>query len=1405
LKKKIILKKTALLGVLLTSIFLIMFFGTNTVYADLVGHWNFEEESGSTVKDLSGNGNDGTIYDADRISGKRGMALGFDGSDDVVTIASPTGLSSSTGSIEFWMKVNSAPQTYYTVFQFYETHYTDYIACQLDLYGVLNLIIEDNNEHKVNVSYDLDKLPDGYVGKWIHIQWVQDGTEVKLYINGERKALDIYGGSVNSGDWWTDHLTLSLGRFAYGWRYFDGAIDDFRIYNQPPSDLDIFNRFLGKYICAYWDFDEGSGSTVTDLSDNDNDGTRDGASWISGVKETALEFDGSDDVVTIASATGLASSTGSIQFWMKANSVPPIDYTVFEFYEVHPKNYIACNLNLYGVLTLVIKENYEYRVNVSYDLDNLPDGYIGEWIHVQWIQDGTEVKLYINGERKALDIYGSSVNSKDWWTNDLNLSLGRFAYGWRYFDGAIDEFIMQKGIINEDDINNSWLYSEMRTCWNMNEGTGLETYDFSGNGNTASFVNMSSNPWNSGILDYKGYYQHSLGFNGSNDYISIANSESLQLTGDLTISLWIKPSTIGVKQCNLIDKNYGGEFSLVLDQDGAVQLLQGKSQTSGEYFSATVLPSNSVVNGNWHHIVVTRDMTTNEIKGYLDGQLKSTVTYTDNSSYYPPVATTSTVKVGSGYISEYNGEIDNVKIYGRILELEEIEVVNLLSAYPTSTYYTSESLATVVCHMNIASTAGITASSSRLVAKNSQNSIIGMNNSPDIDTDLTCSLSSLSTGNNAVTIEFQHYSNSSWVKMFSCTVNIRKLTSGAGTEVKVDRKNNFVLKDGVPFFPIALYMYCVTAYDTAVLEDVSDAGFNTVIHWESIYIPLSPDYAEDYIDVADDYGLLVIDKLSSYASIPLHDYRLYSPDDFWYIYESYDEEIPASRQYERMVEAVSYIKGKDNLLAYYNFDEPTESQTEAITNLYERVNTEDGHHPVINCGIERNKTFDSCDIRGTGSYWCPPFDASNIKNTLNSVTREACRTSEEVKRTHKAFWAIVMSEYYVGSHKRIITPDEQRSQTYLTLIHGAKGVCYFRSPIFHEDTFNTFKGSATISSLIDELNDLAPSILTPDLDQSITYSSGSEEQVFDPTNGEFVDIQVSLRKAPAGEDYDYVFLATNTKPYPIGVNYTISLLGSSGTINNLFNTSTYTFSNGSFSDTLSAYATRAYTFDSSSTAPVVITVNMTPPDPMPTLETAEPRTGRSGKTNLMQNPSFENATIANWPDYCWPAEASPRVNAANQGWGQETTSDLSGLCAEIENYGGDSDGTGDPGSYCLKITKTSNVPYNECRINLAPEHSEVNSQYYTFSVYLKTDAAGAAANGGQGVEIRLGFSPVSYIITNVDSTSWKRYDFKCLIPAHQLSLDYYSHFYLRLYTVGTIWADAVQVEKGDTATGFRTD
>jgi len=79
-----------------------------TANAEIVGRWQFDEGSGITAADSSGNSNDGTLNGNPQwVAGKIGGALDFNGSADFVNVPDDSSLdfldgSTPTFTVEFW-------------------------------------------------------------------------------------------------------------------------------------------------------------------------------------------------------------------------------------------------------------------------------------------------------------------------------------------------------------------------------------------------------------------------------------------------------------------------------------------------------------------------------------------------------------------------------------------------------------------------------------------------------------------------------------------------------------------------------------------------------------------------------------------------------------------------------------------------------------------------------------------------------------------------------------------------------------------------------------------------------------------------------------------------------------------------------------------------------------------------------------------------------------------------------------------------------------------------------------------------------------------------------------------------------------------------------------------------------
>ena len=206
----------------------------------LVGHWRFNEGTGSTAYDSSPEGNNGTIYGASWVRGKFGYALKFDGTDDYVDCGSDESLNITDAvTIEAWVK----PRGSYSDLSFptivrkegayaLRFHYID---------GSLQGIVWIGGS--IKVSNALENAWD--TTKWTYFVFVYDGQYLRLYRDGV-EAVDPRA-QTGAVDVTTNNL--GIGATGDGRYFFNGLIDEVRIYNRALSAEEIKIHYaFTKYI-----------------------------------------------------------------------------------------------------------------------------------------------------------------------------------------------------------------------------------------------------------------------------------------------------------------------------------------------------------------------------------------------------------------------------------------------------------------------------------------------------------------------------------------------------------------------------------------------------------------------------------------------------------------------------------------------------------------------------------------------------------------------------------------------------------------------------------------------------------------------------------------------------------------------------------------------------------------------------------------------------------------------------------------------------------------------------------------------------------------------------------------------------------------------------------------------------
>lgn len=209
--------------------------------------------------------------------------------------------------------------------------------------------------------------------------------------------------------------------------------------------------------------------------------------------------------------------------------------------------------------------------------------------------------------------------------------------------------------------------------WNLDERNGTVANDSSGYDNDGIVYNGSvscANPSTSGAgcpewVD--GKFGKALSFDGVDDYISILDSNSLDVGNALTLSAWIKTGNIGQRQTIIGHNNEANTFQLEIgNSPGTVAVIVNGIWIA--YTSSSVLTNNDT----WYHVVYTRNGTgagTHAI--YVNGASKSLQTDASNNFTNPTVP----IEIGrrASNSQQFNGTIDELQIYNRALTADEIK------------------------------------------------------------------------------------------------------------------------------------------------------------------------------------------------------------------------------------------------------------------------------------------------------------------------------------------------------------------------------------------------------------------------------------------------------------------------------------------------------------------------------------------------------------------------------------------------------------------------------------------------------------------------------------------------------------------------------------------------------------
>ncbi len=411
------------------------FYGKETI-----AYWRFDESDGRTVKDYSGNGNDGTfvgenwndgtVNGATPTTGKFGNALKFDGVDDYVDAGEFIENGIPAVTVSAWIKADSIVDTGGI---FSTEGNPGNIILGFDATTKFRFRVYETGGGEAQAETTISD----FVGNWKHVVGTFDSSlgseQIKLYVNG---ILEDTTNLAGDGIIRTPGLKLRIGNDRGAPRVFDGLIDEVRIYNRALKPEEIIEDMNSAYPIA---------RTVASYSfEKIEPKALDTHNIVKGRYGAAVSFDGVNDYINVSDSSSMdfsPSDSFSLEAWVKPVSTGAIQQIMMKgqdsgstYYPVYRLDVTAGN-KAYFLISSNSPSNLYAQITGGTTITD------GNWHHVVAVRDRTagDIKIYVDGISDAAPVAESTAMGL---SSTQDLQIGRDyrdgAYV-RYFNGTIDE------------------------------------------------------------------------------------------------------------------------------------------------------------------------------------------------------------------------------------------------------------------------------------------------------------------------------------------------------------------------------------------------------------------------------------------------------------------------------------------------------------------------------------------------------------------------------------------------------------------------------------------------------------------------------------------------------------------------------------------------------------------------------------------------------------------------------------------------------------------------------------------------------------------------------------------------------------------------------------------------------
>ena len=350
-------------------------------------------------------------------------------------------------------------------------------------YAGVSLLGSGSNKLFLSISGGTaqDMTPSLTLGSWSHIVLTHDGSgNYTCYTNNNGSPITYSGATSNNS---SNPFRIGFSSVG-GWGYFDGKVDQVRIFNTELNSTQVEQLADEEYGDAENSvtdfFDDGSGVALYEL---DEDALS--SNFEQGVDFNGIAASNRSKILT----SGLTTYNDfSISFWMNSDD--------FTYYRIMMGTSDSYNTQAgFGIMTgFPNNGDLTFRASagsggVDITATGLSDG---TWYHVVITQDSstTTKKIYINGTLEDTDTTSTIANGQGY-----SLILGGYSiYDNNPYDGTLDQIRIYSSALDQTDVTNLYRENNIPTTNLVTHYTFDNTYtdQVGSNNGTASnttFVN----------------------------------------------------------------------------------------------------------------------------------------------------------------------------------------------------------------------------------------------------------------------------------------------------------------------------------------------------------------------------------------------------------------------------------------------------------------------------------------------------------------------------------------------------------------------------------------------------------------------------------------------------------------------------------------------------------------------------------------------------------------------------------------------------------------------------------------------------------------------------------------------------------------------------------------------------